>query len=82
MRLLEGDGIAEVAANLVLAAIGALDPEDQVVAGVLLGSLVYIMSGVGLVFMAAFLPAAFAMVVVGVLRINPTVDGAYPLSEA
>ena len=82
MQLLEGDSAVDVGANLGVAAIGALDPDDQIVAGILLGSLVYIMSGVGFVFMAAFLPAAFILIVLGALRLSPRIDSLYPLSEA
>lgn len=63
----------------VMRLVGAGSPEEQIVASIVLGVLLIMSSSVGLVFTVLLLPIPMATFFIGVLRLIPAVDGAYPI---
>ena len=59
--------------------VGAGTPTEQIVAGLLLGVLLIATSSIGLVFTLVLLPIPAIAIVIGVLRLVPAIDRAYPV---
>ena len=69
----------ETGRGLLLDGIGRNGPDDQIVAGFLLGAFIIATSAVGMVGTLLLVPIPIVMIVLGVLRLSSTVDSAYPL---
>lgn len=59
--------------------VGAGSPEEQIVASIVLGVLLIMTSSIGLVFTLLLLWIPTLTLIIGILRLIPAVDGAYPV---
>lgn len=61
-------------------AFGLGSPEEQIVYAFLIGIAIIATSSIGLVFTLVLLPIPVALGIIGILRLVPAIDSAWPLS--
>lgn len=72
--------LVDKAVQAVEGMVGIGSPEEQIIYSFLVGVAIIATSSIGLVFTLMLLPIPIFFGVIGILRLVPAIDSAYPLS--